>query len=213
MRYLALLLITTMTQLAFVPTKVSAVPIANLYNTGLDAVGNYQPAFAPDGNYTVVSSPLGPFTPVAVDDTVYPFPSFWVANNSPNSRWIGTSAQFSDGPNGNYLYRTTFSLPANATSAMISGLWATDDPGLDILINGNSTGQVSAGFSSLVPFSVASGFNVGLNTLDFLVANVGGGPTGLRVDGIKGTYQIPEPASLAMGFGGSLAWVLGRRRR
>jgi hypothetical protein len=213
MRYLALLLIVTITQLVLVPTEVSAVPIANLYNTGLDAVGNYQPAFAPDGNYTVVSSPLGPFTPVAVDDTVYPFPFFWVANNPTASRWIGTTAQNSDGPNGNYLYRTTFTLPANFVSATISGLWATDDPGLDILINGNSTGQLSAGFATLVPFSVTSGFNVGLNTLDFLVANVGGGPTGLRVDAIKGTYQIPEPASLALVFGCSSVWVLGRRRR
>jgi hypothetical protein len=213
MRYITSLLIAALAILATLQNTVSAIPIANLYNTGLDSVGNYQPAFAPDGNYTVISSPLGPFTPVAVDDTVYPFPAFWVANNSPNSRWIGTSAQFSDGPNGNYLYRTTFNLPANATSATISGLWGTDDPGLDILINGNSTGQLSAGFSSLVPFSVTSGFNVGLNTLDFLVANVGGGPTGLRVDKIAGNYLVPEPASLAMAIGCSSVWVLGRRRR
>lgn len=185
-------------------TTVSAVPISGLRNTGLDGSGNYLASNAPDGNYTVISSPLGPFTPVAIDDTNYPFP-FWVPNNPTTSRWIGTTAQYSDGPNGNYLYRTTFNLPANATNVVVSGLWGTDDPGLDILINGNSTSQTSAGFTSLVGFSVTTGFNVGLNTLDFLLANTGGGPTGLRVDRIRGTYNIPEPASFllaALSMGG-----------
>jgi hypothetical protein len=100
-------------------------------------------------------------------------------------------------------------LPANANlgSVVLTGTWATDDPGLDIFINGNSTGQVSGGFGVLVPFSVTSGFNVGLNTLDFLVGQVGGGPTGLRVDAIRGRYSIPEPASFllaAISVGGML---------
>lgn len=211
MRYVAILLIAAITQLAFEPTEVSAVPIVNLYNTGLDSVGNYLATSAPDGNYSVISSPLGPFTPVAVDDTVYPFPAFWIANNPTASRWIGTTAVNSDGPNGNYLYRTTFSLPASFASATISGVWGTDDPGLDILINGSSTSQVSGGFSTLVPFSVTSGFVAGLNTLDFLVANVGGGPTGLRVDKIAGNYLIPEPGSCLLGLI-SLGGLLMSRR-
>lgn len=204
MRLFTLAILALTLQLVGPTTTASAVPISGLRNTGLDGSGNYLAASAPDGNYTVVSSPLGPFTPVATDDTMYPFP-FWVSNNPTASRWIGTTAQYSDGPNGPYLYRTTFNLPANASNVVISGLWGTDDPGLDILINGSSTGQTSAGFTSLVGFSVTSGFNVGLNTLDFLLANTGGGPTGLRVDHIRGTYDIPEPASLllaALSMGG-----------
>lgn len=197
MRLFTLTILVLTLQFAGQLSSTLAVPIVGLRNTGLDAAGNYLAANALDGNYTVISSPIGSFTPVATDDTLYPFP-FWVANNPTASRWIGTSAQSSDGPNGTYIYRTSFNLPANATSTVISGLWGTDDPGLDIVINGNSTGQVSAGFTSLVGFSVTSGFVTGLNTLDFVLANTGGGPTGLRVDRIQGNYNIPEPASLLL---------------
>ena len=54
---------------------------------------------------------------------------------------------------------------------------------------------------------MTSGFNVGLNTLDFLVDQVGGGPTGLRIDKIRGNYSVPEPASFllaAISMGGLL---------
>lgn len=194
-------------QFLAIPLASHAVPITNLYNTGLDAIGNYLPAGGLDGNYNVILSPSGPFTPVAISDAGFPFGP-WVPNNPTFSRWIGPNIN-SQGPAGFYLYRTTFTLPANANlaSATITGLWGTDDPGLDIFINGTSTAQISAGFTSLVPFSVTSNFNVGLNTLDFLLQNAGG-PTGLRVDRISGNYNIvPEPASLclaALGIGGML---------
>jgi hypothetical protein len=167
MRTFKLLICLLSFQLTLYSLTAWAVPIANLYNTGLDASGNYLPTLGLDGNYTVISSPLGSFTPAAVDDTVYPFPSFWIANNPPFS--------------------------------------------LDILINGISTSQVSAGFSSLVGFSVTSGFNVGLNTLDFLVGQVGGGPTGLRVDKIFGSYNVPEPTSAALALL-CLGGIVMRRR-
>lgn len=213
MRYLAILLLAMVCQLGLAPAGSQAVPITNIYNTGVNNSGNaWLTAGTPDIHYTVTTSPSGSFVPVAIDDTTFPFPP-WFPNNT-FSRWIGPAAQYGGGPNGFYAYRTTFTLPGNAilSSVSISGLWGTDDPGNDILINANSTGQVSAGFTSLVPFSINSGFVVGLNTIDFLLANVGGGPTGLRVDGIKGTYQVPEPYSLAMAFGCSSLWALRRRR-
>jgi hypothetical protein len=200
MRYITILLLAVMAQLALAPVEVSAVPIANLYNTGLDSVGNYLPAFAPDGNYTVITSPLGLFTPVATDDTNYPFPA-WVANNPGISRWIGTSQISSDGPFGNYTYRTSFVLPVNTnlSSVSISGQWAADNLGLDILVNGNSSGNASGGFSFLTPFSLTSGFQVGVNSIDFIVQNQGG-PTGLRVDKITGNYLVPEPGTCLLGM-------------
>lgn len=196
-------------------SAVWAVPIANLYNTGVDAFANaWIPPGVPDLHYTVTSSPIGAFIPVDIDDTNFPFPP-WFANN-PFSRWIGPAAQYGSGPNGFYTYRTTFTLPANAIlgSASISGLWGTDDPGIDILINNVSTSQQNNnGFVSLIPFSINSGFVFGLNTIDFIVANTGGGPTGLRVDQIKGSYQIPEPTGAVGLVGGALLMFVRRRRR
>jgi hypothetical protein len=75
-----------------------------------------------------------------------------------------------------------------------------------------STGQISAGFSTLVPFSITSGFQIGLNTIEFLVQNAGG-PTGLRVDKIRGDYSlIPEPATLGLAAAG-LGVIATMRRR
>jgi hypothetical protein len=146
------------------------------------------------------SSPPPNFTAVTVDDTTYPFPP-WLPNNS-GSRWIGPAAD-SYGPAGPWIYRTTFTVPANAILSTVSvgGDWATDDPGTDIRINGASTGQTSASFTSLTPFSISSGFVFGNNTLDFYITNAGG-PTGLRVDHIVGSYQVPEPAAVALACGG-----------
>ena len=194
-------------------STASAVPLGGLFNTGVDASANaWLIPGVPDLHYTVTASPSGAFIPVDTDDTVFPFPP-WVANN-PFSRWIGPAAPAANGPAGFYNYRTTVNVPANAilSTVMISGLWGTDDPGNDILINGSSTGQVSAGFTSLVPFAINSGFVFGLNTIDFLLFNAGG-PTGLRVDQISGKYQIPEPAALTALVGGSLILLLRGRRR
>lgn len=206
-RILAIGILTTTSATLF------AVPIAGLFNTGVDNSGNaWGSAGVPDIHYSVIASPSGAFTPVTVDDTTFPIPP-WVANNS-LSRWIGPAATFADGPVGSYTYRTTFTLPTNAilSSASISGLWGTDDLGLDILINANSTSQTSGGFTSLTPFSVTSGFVTGLNTLDFVFQNAGG-PTGLRVDDIRGTVQlVPEPTSLVLCLIGLGAAVFSQSR-
>jgi hypothetical protein len=51
-------------------------------------------------------------------------------------------------------------------------------------------------------FSITSGFDAGLNTLDFMVTN-GGGPSGViaEVSGtaaVIGTSAVPEPSSLML---------------
>ena len=193
-------------------SSAMAVPIAGLFNTGVNPVGNaLVGAGVPDPHYNVIASPSGAFVPVTVDDTVFPFPP-WVPN-TPFSRWIGPAAQFANGPAGFYTYRTTFNIPSNAilSTVMISGLWGTDDPGNDIQINGSPTFQTSLGFTALAPFSINSGFVVGLNTLDFLLFNAGG-PTGLRVDRIQGKFQVPEPGGIVVAIGGSALLLLRGRR-
>jgi hypothetical protein len=195
-----------------ITTVANALPIS-IFNTGTDGANNaWASPNVTDIHYGLLVQP-GSAVPVTVNDTGYPFPP-WVANNygSPGSRWIGPD-QSSFGPAGNYVYRTAFIIPNNAilSTVSITGDWATDDPGTDIRINNISTGQTSNFFTTLQPFSINSGFVFGLNTLDFYLTNAGG-PTGLRVDHIVGTYQIPEPTAVAL-LCGTTALAVARPRR
>jgi hypothetical protein len=186
---------------ALATSSASAVPISGLYTTGVDNAGTTQPG--PDIHYTIVT---GPGTATAVTDPGWPiFPNGpWVANSlgANGSRWIAPAAD-SNAIGTNYSYQTQFTLPANAilSTAMINGLWATDDFSMDIYLNGFLNPNVSAGFGSLAPFMVTTGFQIGLNNLEFRLTNAFPNqlnPTGLRVERIDGKYQVPEPASIAI---------------
>lgn len=215
MRYIASLSTVALTLLVASQNNASAVSITGLWNTGLDASGNYLSAGSTDAHYSVTASPSGIFIPVAVSDAGFPFPP-WVANNPTASRWIGPATNAS-GLGGNYIYQTTFNLPVNAnlSSVVITGLWSVDDFGTDIQINGNSTGQTKLGFTTLAPFSITSGFVTGLNTIDFYITNAFPGvpnATGLRVDNIAGNYSlVPEPGTCFLGMI-SLGGLLMSRR-
>ncbi|MEQ8847784.1 hypothetical protein [Botrimarina sp.] len=185
----------------------AAIAIVDLFNTGVNAAGD-------DPNYQIISGST------LVDAVVAAPPATWVSNNA-GSRWIGpATTPDARAPGGAFTYETTFTLPANAdlSSVAISGDWGTDNGGLDILINSVSTGQTSVGFTSLTAFSVTSGFQTGINTLQFVLnnatnANNSDNPTGLRVDNISGMYDvIPEPTSL-LAWAGLAGCVFLRRGR
>lgn len=206
--------LAAITLAAIFSTNVSALTITDLYNTGVDDSGALLANYANDTHYDIISAPAG-FT--GTDWALpagYPIGP-WVANDS-NSRWISPNATYGVGPIGSYTYRTTFNLAADAilSSVSIIGKWATDDPGPNIRINGIVTGEYSPTFTSYDNFSITSGFQIGLNTIDFLVYNHGG-PTGLRVDDMIGTYDatsVPEPSSLAL-LGLGLAGIGFSRRK
>jgi len=168
------------------------VAIADLYNTGVDNARNVLGDSVGDSHYTLVSAPAGTATPVATTPNAALAPINWLGN-TPTARWIGPNSASSSGPVGVFVYRTTFTLPS-FSAASVSGYVTVDDQILDILINGVSVAnQYPLGsWTTTNQFQISSGFVVGVNTLEFKVNNVGG-PTGLRIDRITGTYT---PSSL-----------------
>jgi hypothetical protein len=174
-----------------------------VFNTGVDASGVPLPnsPASIDPHYTLITAPggLGPDAHVE-DESVFPIVSGPWLPNSPTSKWIAPAFNTSGAPGGQYWYESIFDLGGwDPSEVVLTGLWATDDPGLDILINGVSTGITSGGFGSYTPFTIDSGFTWGTNSLVFGVNN-GGSYTGLRVEGLTvfaGRY-IPEPGSLTL---------------
>jgi hypothetical protein len=207
-----------------------SVPIPGLYNTGVDGSGLPLPRFSDDPHYDLVPGPLGgyPAGPVAVDDTAvengeFPVPP-WVPNSA-TSRWISPRLDGAGNAEEGYFYfQTTFDLTGlDPSTAVITGLWATDNTGHEILLNGVPTGNPQVGsFPVLSPFEISQAlgdaFLPGINTLTFVVENAPAtfNPAGLRVEGLVAHANvIPEPSSVvlaAMGVG-ALGWGLRRGRR
>jgi hypothetical protein len=146
-----------------------------------------------DGNFSLISCPAGacgsrPFVTLTGQ---YPFPS-WLPDTS-SAQWIGPASGGNedtiDAP-GLYQYQETFDLTGfDLSTVVLSGSFATDNSGY-IQLNGVTVGPTSSSSSSLTVFSLTTGFNQGINTLDFFVTNgpTGGpqNPTGLFVE-LSGT--------------------------
>jgi hypothetical protein len=165
------------------------IPIPGLFNTGVNGSGQVQADDATELHYTLVlPSPVIGAPTVATSASGFPIPP-WLGDTTA-SAWIAPSAS-TDGAPGQYRYRLTFNLTGtDHTRAEISGRWASDNGGQNILLNDVSTGWTSGGFSSFSIFRITSGFVPGINTLTFAVNNDGTlpNPAGLRVE-IRGTTR------------------------
>ena len=193
MKTVKLLLIIGLSCAAF-STPSSAAIIPGLFTTGVDNGGNVLALGALDPHYVVLENASNnAVTMTNIPGTYIP--------NAPTSLWVWENAS-GQPTNVTRTFRTTFSLTGlDPSTAMISGIWATDNFGLDILVNGTSTGNTSPTFTAYSNFSVNSGFVSGTNTLDFVVQDVGS-ISGFRVGSISGTADsmsaIPESASIAI---------------
>lgn len=218
------------------------VPIATLYNTGVD--DNRVPLpnnGGSDPHYSLISAPAPSTTQTVAYQGVGAnglFPIGPWAGNDGLSSWIApdNSGSRTDNPAGRYYYQTTFDLTGyDPRTAVIYGAWAGDDGGFDLLLNGVSQGILTSlslgaqNYNQLVPFTyftrsaagvvsgaintpLQSGFLPGLNTLVFRVDNAGGA-TGLRTELIGTAELLPEPASLGvLGLGLVAVLVVTRRR-
>lgn len=156
-----------------------------------------------DSNWSV--SPDGP--------VVTYYNGAYFANNT-SSQWVAPSTQNAA---TTYTYSTTFNiLPAQKPgTANIQGLYWGDNQLLATRLNGNALGLPLFGAADFggpgTAFSITSGFQSGVNTLEFDLRQQSGS-TGFRVQFNSGTVTAtPEPGSLAfLGIAG--LFVAGYRR-
>ncbi len=152
--------------------------------------------------YTGEAIPLADQNSYPVD---YPGIDSRFVNASDNARWICPAPVNMGFPIGWYTFSTTFDLTGHDPNTFsISGDWAMDNcsNGPSMLLNGIDTGNnldiTNESFLQLYPFAITSGFQTGLNTLDFVVFNWGG-PTALLVSmQSSAAYSVPETSSVMM---------------
>lgn len=138
MKLRSMLFAAAATAAALLSTPASAATIL-LYNTGVDSTGTVKANGAAETNYVFSG---GAARVVTSANGILINPGVWTGDNS-LSAWIGPatdSLSFIAG--GDYLYSTTFTLDGlDPLTAQISGRWSADNLGIDILLNGVSTGQ------------------------------------------------------------------------
>lgn len=180
------------------PAAVPVVPaaIADLYNTGVNDSRQLLGDNTPDPHYQLAMFPVqGTALPAVTTPNGALAAINWLPNTA-TARWIGPNAPSSQGPVGNYAYRTYFTLPPNFSSASVSGQLSADDRVVDIRINGVTAAIPIplSSWTSVSRFVISSGFMPGKNYIDFVLQNIGG-PTGIVVDGIAGSYIPAAPVS------------------
>jgi hypothetical protein len=168
-------------------------PPAELYPINITGTGGATGALiaedVPDPNYILVSAPAGAYQgPNAYGignnsmTISQGLPAGWPENDA--QKWIGPlpTATISSSPAGKYTYQTTFDLTGrNPASAFIDGAYYAADQ-CEIFLNGKSVALSSnPQLSSQASFILTTGFQAGVNTLQFVVTNTTTGATGLQV--------------------------------
>ncbi len=159
-----------------------------------------------DPHFSIVQSPSG--SVVATPAIVAAAHPAYVGNNAAGSvgtSWIApasnTDAFYAP---GTYVYRTTFDLTGlDEATASLSLRFGVDNSVSDVLLNGAATGVRGGTFAVLTNGStISQGFVEGINTLDFVVQNLGGSanPSGLRVilSGTADSAVVPDVTAPAI---------------
>ncbi len=188
----------------------------SVFNTGLSA--------GTDPNYLMSINPFNPGSTAAfLQGAVY------LSANDANSGWLTPAGTGTHAPEAIYQIDTVIDLTGiDPATIAFHGFWVSDNAGLDILVNGSSTGQTNSGAHGALPSAFAAnaftltgadGLVAGANTISF---NWGNGPAGgaasqfpnpvhVRVEFTGFTITpIPLPGA-AWPFAAMLAWLLRRR--
>ena len=209
-----------------IPNSAQCAIIPTLFSTGVDSSGNPLSVGSIDPHYQLIAYPSGSgysSSSFVADTSQPPLDTAWVSPGT-SARWIGPTTDVINMPSatttGDYIYETTFDLTGfDHTSAVITGQWTTDDTGPQILLNGVDTGFSITGtgaFSILHNFTLNSGFQSGLNTLQFKVNNAVvtnlTNPSGLLVIMTGTATLVPEPSAIVSLIGGTILALSYRRR-
>jgi len=191
----------------------NAVVVLGVYNTGVSATGGALAAGDGqiDPHYLVASSTEIGVLPGTNARTYYN-PAY--LTDGPLSRIVNATGNANGTPNSTTTFATTFSLAGfNPATATLSGQTLFDDSG-EIFLNGTQIASTITGFNTLTTFGTSANiFNAGLNTLTFVLHNVGG-PEAFQVAGLTVTAgAVPEPATWGMMLAGFSMVGLGMRRR
>jgi len=178
--------------------------VPGVFSTGVDDDGVTLFDDDLDLHYRIIVNADGDSDEAIVQDS-FGFPIIsgpWIAN-SETSLWIGPRFVTDQASGGDYTYRLEFDLSNfDPSQTVLLGQWTSDNAGLDIVLNGNSTGNTTTGnFGQLFDFKLTGGFVSGVNTLDFVLNNAdpNGGYTGLRVENLRaGSVAVPDGTALSI---------------
>jgi hypothetical protein len=182
------------------------ITIPDLHNTGVNDEQAALAAFVLDKHYSL-RLPGGRTSPVQT--MVYP----GVANNRLGRWLIPTRPLYGRKAIGDYVWTTQFTMPKDADpkGAVITGRWAADSTGRDILVNGKSSGQTASGPFAWSDFTLSGPFQSGRNILQLVVHNGGTGPDALRVEftGASAPPATSSPSATPMDSNppGGTAWL------
>jgi hypothetical protein len=172
--------------------------IPGLFNTGVDNNGVALANGAADPHYILSYNANGAS---GIPATVSLNNAAWLANDTA-SKWISV---IDNGANsiagGGYGYQTTFSLAGFLLGTVrLDFMAAIDNAMTNVFLNGvaqNFTYAGFAGYSST--FTMNSGFNSGVNTLEFGTENQGAGPGAFRAVVSGSGLSLNTNSPLAVG--------------